>query len=94
MNHSVLRRMMFSVLSRPKDTVGFKFVNTLLIDKMSNRIELSSLLTLTGKSGRLPSSTVNRDATYLLNSLATSEGNVMTLPESSISMELWREVLS
>ena len=53
-----------------------------------NKMELSSLLTHTGKSDRLPSSTVNTDAKYLLNLLATFEGDVMTVLESSVSMEL------
>ena len=88
MDRYVLRRNTFGMLSRPKDTDGFKFFNTLLIDKTSKWIDLSSLLTRTGKSGRLPSSTVNTDAKYLLNSSATYKGNVMTLLESSIIMEL------
>ena len=73
MDRSVLRRKTFGMLSRPIDTDGFKFFNTLLIDKTSNRIELSSILTRTGKSDRLPSSTVNTGAKYLMNSLATSK---------------------
>ena len=88
MERSVLRRKTFGMLSRQKDTNGFKFFNTLVINKTSKRIELSSLLTRTGKSGRLPSSTVNTDAKYLLNSLASSKGGVITLSESLISTEL------